>query len=232
MAVIVRIDVDRAYGRKPLLRHLLSRCRSDFSFPRIDALGYLRELVQIIEILSNHQARAYAFFRRCTFPSAHLMEMMEKGGHEIGLHLENSRSFETFEFERSQLERHIGKKVLSFSKHGSGGAKYGYHHHAPYEPERYLEWAKQARMKVFFGNLEDPTLKAEFQNGGLSWYPAAFWLEPFWRDTGRFTIDWLLERARESDIVLLLHPENVLGVPTLLRDFEKIISELETKIIP
>jgi hypothetical protein len=231
MAIIVRIDVDRAYGRKPLFRHLLSRCSSDFSFPSIQALGYLRELVKILQILRKHGARAYAFFRRCTFPSACVMEMMEEGGHEIGLHLENSRSFETFEFERSQLERHIGKKVLSFSKHGSGGAKFGYHHHPPYEPERYIEWAKQARLKVFFGNLEDPTPGAEAQNGGLIWYPSAFWLEPFWRDTERFTIDWLLAQARKSDIVLLLHPENVLCAPTLLRDFEKIIGELETKII-
>ena len=157
--------------------------------------------------------------------------MMEAGRHEFGLHLENSRSFETFKSQRSQLERHIGRKVLSFSKHGSGGAKYGYHHHAPYEPERYIEWGKEARMKVFFGNLEDPTLGAKSQNGEFTWFPAAFWLEPFWRDTGRFSVDWLLARARTSDIVLLVHPENVLGTPNLLRDFEKIISELETKII-
>ena len=91
MAIIIRIDVDRAYGRKPLWRHLLSRCSSDFSFPRIRALGYLNELTEILEILRKHEARAYAFFRRCTLPSAFVMEMMEEGGHEIGLHLENSQ---------------------------------------------------------------------------------------------------------------------------------------------
>jgi hypothetical protein len=231
MAIIVRIDVDRPYGRAPLFRHLVSRFSSDFFFPRIQAFGYLKELNKILQILRKHQARAYAFFRWCTLPSTQILEMMEEGGHEIGLHLENSRSFETFEFERSRLERHIGKEVLSFSKHGSGGAKYGRHHYAPYEPERYVEWAKKSRFKAFFGNLEDPTREAEIQNGGLTWYPAAFWLEPYWRDTKRFTIDWLLARARKSDIVLLLHPENVLGAPTLLKDFEKVLSELETKII-
>lgn len=230
MAIIIRIDVDRPYGRRPLLRHLLSRCGSDLYFPRTEALGYLEELKELLQIIRNCGARAYAFFRRCTLPSDSVMEMMEQGGDEIGLHLENSRSFETFQSERRLLERHIGKKVLSFSKHGSGAARYGYHHYAPYEPERYVEWAKRAQMKVFFGNLEDPALGPRALDGDLSWYPAAFWLEPRWRDAQKFTVDWLLARAQRSDIVLLVHPENTLVDPALLRDFQRIIGQAESKI--
>src|ERR1043166_8227338 len=105
------------------------------------------------------------------------MQLIEDGRHEIGVHLENSRSFETF-FQEKQLierhtgrlensrsfetffqekqliERHTGRKVFALSKHGSGKAKYGYRHHAPYEPERYIEWARQSQMKVFFGDLD------------------------------------------------------------------------------
>jgi len=232
MAIIIRIDVDRPYGKRPLLRHLLSRCSSDLYFPRTEALGYLSELKEMLKILCEHRVRAYTFFRRCTLPSDPIMELIQQGRHEIGLHLENSRSFETFQSERLLLEQHVGKKVLSFSKHGSGGAKYGYQHYPPYEPGRYLQWARQAQMKVFFGNLEDPTLRPQSVDEGLSWYPAAFWLEPYWRNTERFTVDWLLARARESDIVLLLHPENVLCNPCLLRDFQRILDQLDSKIVP
>lgn len=231
MSIIIRVDVDRPYGRRPLLRHILSRCSSDFCFPRTEALGYLKELKELLQILRKGGARAYVFFRRCTLPSNSIMELMEAGRHEIGLHLEDSRSFAAFQYEQLLLERHIGKKVLSFSKHGSGDARYGYHHYAPYEPERYFAWAERAQMKVFFGNLQDPTLTPKSANGGLSWYPAAFWLEPHWRDTAKFTVDWLLVRARICDVVVLVHPENVLADPALLRDFQRIIDQLESKII-
>src|SRR6516162_656203 len=112
MAVIIRIDIDRPYGRRPLLRHALSRCGSDLYFPRIDTLGYLRELKEILQILHEAEARAYVFFRRCTLPSDPILELLDQGHHEIGLHLENSRSFETFQAERQLLERHIKKEVL------------------------------------------------------------------------------------------------------------------------
>src|SRR5262249_62263404 len=104
MAVMIRIDVDRPYGKRPLLRHSLSRCSSDLFFPPIAALGYLRELEEMLQILSEREARAYVFFRRCTLPSDRIIELLEQGHHEIGLHLENSRSFETFQTERRLLE--------------------------------------------------------------------------------------------------------------------------------
>jgi hypothetical protein len=87
-------------------------------------------------------------------------------------------------------------------------------------------------MKVFFGNLEDPTMQSRLESGGLLYYPGAFWLEPFWRDIGKFSVDWLLAQARSSDVVLLVHPENVLGDRDLLRDFTRIIAQLQSKIIP
>jgi hypothetical protein len=232
MAVIIRIDVDRPYGRRPLLRHALSRCGSDLYFPRIDPLGYLRELKEVLQILREAEARAYVFFRRCTLPSDSILKLLEQGHHEIGLHLENSRSFETFQTERRLLERHIGKKVVSFSKHGSGDARYGYHHYSPYEPQRYIEWAKQARMKVFFGNFENPTLESRLVDKGFCWYPSAFWLEPSWRDTEKFTVEWLLARAPDADVVLLVHPENVLADPDLVSDFQRIIGRVKSKILP
>lgn len=230
MALIIRIDVDRPYGRNPAVRHFLSRVSSDLYFPKVTRFGFLAELQTMISWLNNEGARAYVFFRRCTLPSKSVLELLEAGSHEVGLHLENSRSFDTFREEIRIVEDHFGKKVLAVSKHGSGGAKFGFHHYAPYEPEKYVEWARQASMRVFLGNLEDPTLEPTTAANDLLVFPSAFWLEPAWRDARKFTVDWLLERARYRDIVLLVHPENILADSRLVTDFKKLIATLDSKI--
>jgi hypothetical protein len=182
--------------------------------------------------LNEARARACVFFRRCTLPSDPVLERIESGGHEVGLHLENSRSFSTFLKEKQLVEHHIGQKIASFSKHGSGGAKYGLRHFAPYEPEKYIDWASQASMRLFLGNLEDPSLVTTTANGGgLVIFPSAFWLEPSWRDTVKFPVDWLLDHAQRQDIVMLVHPENVLADAGLTADFKKIVRTLKSKVI-
>ncbi len=231
MALIIRIDVDRPYGKRPIARHLLSRLTSDLYFPRITRFGFLAELQRMLTWLNEERARAYVFFRRCTLPCKPILEMLEAGGHEVGLHLENSRSFTTFLEERKILERHVGKKVLAVSKHGCGGARLGFHHYAPYEPEKYVRWAQHASMRLVLGNLQDPSLGPMKVGDGLLHYPSAFWLEPPWRDSTKFTIDWLLDRARHHDVVLLVHPENVLAEPQLVADFKELISTLESRIV-
>ena len=231
MALIIRIDVDRPYGKQPFLRRLLSRLSSDFYFPKIETLGYLKELRIILHMLNERKARAYIFFRRCTLPSKSILRLIDEGDHEIGLHLENSRSFDNFVTEKQMLERHIGKSVLAVSKHGSGGAKYGFHHYAPYEPDKYIEWARQSTMKLFLGNLEDPSIRPSVDETDFRAYPSAFWLEPAWRNTKVFTIDWLLSQAKPFDIVLLIHPESVLADPILTEAFKRILFSLESRIL-
>ena len=231
MALIIRIDVDRPYGKQPFLRHLLSRVSSDFYFPKIETLGYLKELRIILQMLNQIKARAYIFFRCCTLPSQSILGLIGEGDHEIGLHLENSRSFGNFVTEKKMLERHIGKSVLAVSKHGSGEAKYGFRHYAPYEPDKYIAWARQSRMKLFLGNLEDPSIRPSVDETDFCAYPSAFWLEPAWRNTKVFTIDWLLSQAKRFDIVLLIHPENVLADPMLPEAFKRIVLSLESRIL-
>ena len=182
-------------------------------------------------MLNEIQARAYIFFRYCTLPSQSILELIGEGDHEIGLHLENSRSFDNFITEKNMLERHIGRSVLAVSKHGSGGAKYGFHHYAPYEPDKYIEWARQSRMKLFLGNLEDPSIRPSLDKTDFRAYPSAFWLEPAWRNTKVFTIDWLLSQAKRFDVVLLIHPDNVLADPVLTEAFKRIVLSLETRML-
>ena len=231
MALIVRIDVDRPYGREPFLRHVASRMSSDFWWPRMESLGYLRELKEMLRWLNERGARAYAFFRRCTLPDESVLELMDSGQHVMGLHLENSRSFETFLREKDDLERHLGRRVHAFSKHGSGSGQFGRSHYAPYEPVKYVDWARKSAMNLFLGNLEDPTLEPEITDG-LRVYPSAFWLEPPWRDTGRFPVEWLVRKAKETDVVLLVHPENVLASADLAADFQTLTGAITTRIFP
>jgi hypothetical protein len=231
MALIVRIDVDRPYGKQGVVRHVASRISSDYFLPRIETLRYLDELKTILRILQANDKSAHVFFRKCTYPSREVCGVMEAGKHEFGLHLENSRSSTTFGEELSALERTVGRKIVEFSKHGSGRLHLGRHHYAPYEPERYIPWAQEAGMKVFFGNLEDPQLRP-VQEGELLFYPSAFWLEPFWRDTKKFPIEWLLEEAQARDVVMLMHPDNVTSDAAIMREFLMAIEKLETAALP
>jgi hypothetical protein len=230
MPLLIRIDVDRPYGKTPLPRHLLSRISSDLYFPRISAFGYLKELAMMLSWLNEASAPSYVFFRRCTLPSPQIVRLLMAGGHEIGLHLENSRSFATFAEERRITEKHVGRSIRTVSKHGSGGARFGFHHYAPYEPEKYIEWADRASMRLFLGNLEDPTIGPVTHNA-LTVFPSAFWLEPYWRDMQRFPIAWLVDEACRRDIVLLVHPENVLADEHLTQDFRMIIRSVPSKIL-
>jgi hypothetical protein len=231
MALIIRIDVDRPYGRIPLARHILSRMSSDFYFPKISAFGYLNELATILTWLNEAATPSYVFFRRCTLPSARIIHLLEAGQHQIGLHLENSRSFTTFLNEKQIVENHVGRNISAVTKHGSGAAKFGFHHYSPYEPDKYIEWATRASMRLFLGNLEDPMLQPVYLENTLIAFPSAFWLEPSWRDTNRFPVEWLLEHGRQRDIVLLVHPENVLADSRLIADFNTLITRLQSRIL-
>jgi hypothetical protein len=62
-------------------------------------------------------------------------------------------------------------------------------------------------------------------------YPSAFWLEPGWRDTRRFTVEWLLAQANVRDVVLLMHPDNVLADPALLESLEHLLNSLDTRLL-
>jgi hypothetical protein len=231
MALIVRIDVDRPYGKQGFVRHVASRISSDYFLPQMEWLRYLDELKTILGILKANGKTAHVFFRKCTYPTQEVCELMEAGGHQFGLHLENSRSAETFQEELGALEQNLGRRVVEFSKHGSGLLSLGRHHYAPYEPERYLPWAKQAGMKLFFGNFEDPQIRP-VQDGELLIYPSAFWLEPFWRDTRKFPIEWLLREAAKRDVVMLMHPDNVTASAEIMREFVKAVETLETAELP
>ncbi|HEY0088848.1 MAG TPA: hypothetical protein VGB37_08390 [Candidatus Lokiarchaeia archaeon] len=230
MSLILRIDVEHPYGKKPLFNHMLSRISSDLYFPKIELFKYLNDLKVILKLLNQINARSYIFFRRCTMPTSTVLELIDKGNHIIGLHLENSRSFNTFKRELGYFAKKLNHKIYVFSKHGSGKKRYGLYHYAPYDPKKYVEWGKRLKMKIFFGNLENPTSK-DYYDESLLVFPSAFWLEPFWRNTKKFNIDWLINEAYKRDVVLLIHPNALVLDKDIKEDFFFIINKIPTKII-
>jgi hypothetical protein len=231
MAVILRIDVDSPYGKKNLFHHFFSRLTSDFDLPPILMLPYLEYLYKFIKYLNSKSIRGYFFFRKCTLPTNEVLKVLREGGHIIGLHLENSRSLNTFKNEVEFIENSIKAKVEVFSKHGSGKHKYGYHHYPSYEPDKYLKWGLQLGMKIFYGNLENPDISSSYTSEGLLYFPAVFWLEHHWRDTRSFDINWLIRESKIRDIVLLIHVENLLINKVYLDELELINQNTKIKII-
>ena len=176
MALLIRIDVDRAYGKNSFIKHVMSRLASDIYFPKIDKLGYLAPLVSVFAMLNKYKRNAYIFYRRCTLPNSMVMKEMLTNGHHIGLHLENSRSYKTF---MNELQLLKGHSITAVSKHGSGQHKHGLYHYKSYEPEKYIEWCRQAGIRCFMGNGECPNSN-KINKSGVEYFPDAFWLEEYW----------------------------------------------------
>jgi hypothetical protein len=231
MAVILRIDVDSTYGKKNLLTHVFSRLTSDFNLPPIMRLPYLEYLDNFIKYLNDKSIQSYFFFRKCTLPTEELLINLRAGGHVVGLHLENSRSLDTFNSEVRIIENTIKSKIDVFSKHGSGKYKYGYYHYPSYEPGKYIKWGKYLGLKTFFGNLEDPTISSYYTDEGLLFFPAAFWLEHHWRDIKIFDINWLIRESKIRDIVVLIHVENLLDNKVYFDELDYIIQNTQIKIL-
>jgi hypothetical protein len=232
MSLILRIDVDSPYGKKNVFNHICSRIASDFDLAPLLMLPYLKYLNEFINYLNSKSIRGYFFFRKCTLPSPEILNLLQKGGHITGLHLENSLSLETFKEELKVLERNINSKIEVFSKHGSGKFKYGLHHFPSYEPLKYLEWGSKLGMKIFYGNLEDPSITPSITNQGILFFPAAFWIEHHWRDTISFDKDWLIRESKLKDIVLLIHVENIINNnDALYNELEYILQNTDIKII-
>lgn len=230
MALIIRIDIDRSYGKKHLYNKVLSRLSSDFYFPKIVKYGYLKDTKEILILLNKLNCQSHIFFRRCSLPNKSLLNFINDSGHKIGLHLENSKTFLNYKNELNNIQNNTNVKVKIFSKHGSGKYKYGIYYYAPYEPNKYIEWGMRTGMKVFFGNLEDPSLLG-YKENNLLIFPSAFWLESYWRDANKYSIDWFIENACQNDIVLLIHPDIVIVDPILKGQFIEIIKNVPTKVL-
>jgi hypothetical protein len=143
----------------------------------------------------------------------------------MGLHAENTRSFDTFSEEFKKMEEKSGIKIRHFTKHGSGTLKLGKHHYPPYEPEKYKKWAKKLKLNYPFGNgtMTNPN-KADTE-----FIEDMFWSEHWYRDTSYDDLEKLLADSIHHDHVLLIHPANYETHPKVKADFEFAIQKIKEK---
>jgi len=228
MAILLRVDVDKPYGRHTFMRKILSKLKEDY-LPSLNIKkNYLSHLKEFITYCNEHKVKANFYHRLCTAPDSETLNLLSIGNHQFGLHLENSRSENTLKLEVEQLERILnGIKIHSFSKHGSGGYKLGKYHYAPYEPEKYKLWAKNLNLHYSSGNgiaqssKDLDAIDLYFEN--------LFWMEPYYRSSTFNSLEQLIESAKIKDVVILIHPCNYLADKTTHEEFQKLVKMAEVE---
>ncbi len=222
MSLILRVDVDKPYGRHTLPRKIFSKIKEDY-FPDFPIkIGYLSHLKQFIQFCSQNKVQGHFYHRICTAPDAETLAMQADGQHVAGLHLENSRSKETLKAEIDQLQSKIKNITIdTFSKHGSGTYKLGKYHYAPYEPLKYKQWASELGLKYPSGNGIAETAVDLYANDG--YYENLFWLEPYYRAPKFNKLTDVVEAAKSGDVTVLIHPCNFVADKQTKEDFETLV---------
>ncbi|MDL5048283.1 hypothetical protein QQ054_19945 [Oscillatoria amoena NRMC-F 0135] len=222
MSLILRVDVDKPYGRHTLLRKIFSKIKEDYFTEFPVKIGYLSHLKQFIEFCNKNKVQGHFYHRICTAPDIETLALQAEGKHIVGLHLENSRSKETLKAEVDKLQQKVnGITINSFSKHGSGTYKLGKHHYPAYEPQNYKRWADELELKYPSGN--GTAEKAEDLYALDGYYENLFWIEPYYRSSKFNRLEDVVAAAKNSDVVVLIHPCNYLADKQTKDDFERLV---------
>lgn len=220
MPLILRVDVDKPFGRATILQKLLSKMREDYWMPPIRFLGYGWPAINFSSYLSSEGIRGIFFFRLCTLPTRTQLKKMLDQGHRTGLHAEDTRNDKTFLDEIDRYKKSLGcSEVGLFSKHGSGKLKLGRRHYAPYEEEKYRSWEKSYGIRFPFGN---GIISGDGEPEG-DFFKEMFWLNPAYRDVDRYPIEWAIEKAKTGKLPIIVHPANYYAVPTVRNDLNRLI---------
>lgn len=229
MAFILRIDVDKPYGRATPLQKVLSKAKEDFWFPATKALGYGCAAKDFATMLFDHSVRGVFSFRLCSLPIGPQPEEYVAQNHLVGLHAENTRSEQTFLEEVDQFKKALDiPRVDFFTKHGSGQLKLGRNHYAPYEESKYREWGEKHQIGFPFGNgaiSDNDPAEGDF-------YPDMFWLNHAYRDVAKYPLEWAIEKAQNTTLIVLVHPENYFAVSTVRADFDRLLMLSQQHGIP
>lgn len=226
MAVILRIDVDDSYPNRIL--HY-ARVNQGF-FPGIDSLGYSEMTKKIVHDLNDRGIRASLFFQPHTIPNKNFAEDLVKHGHSVGLHAVHTNNYDNFFNEFNKITNRFNGYIHGFTKHGSGKAKLSRKHDPTYNSDILLRYAKKLQMKYFLGNGENPDLNLELINGVL-YFPSAFWINRNYRED-KYSVEWLIDTSAERDIVVLMHPEDIVrGTALVVREYENILDMVDIMTI-
>ncbi|MFM6928227.1 MAG: hypothetical protein ACKOX6_07170 [Bdellovibrio sp.] len=221
MPLKLRVDVDKPYGNHNFIRKVASKIVEETGItpPQI---GYLDHLKTFLDEIDSANIKAIFYFRLCTLPTTQLVKRMTDAGHAIGWHTENTTDFPSFLKELNVFSTKMnGLTPHSFSKHGSGQHKLGRYHYPPYEPSRYLEWAKKINVPFLSGNSIISSSDDLLKNAIYDEY--IFWVERDYRSE-KYQIENLAKDAKDRNITILCHPENFVRDPSCKEDLKHIIN--------
>ncbi len=223
MSLVLRVDVDKPYGRLKFKEKVLSKVREDLWLPAIPSLGYLRHLKTFLAFLKKGEIKSHIYFRKCTLPPKRWLDGPLFDKHKFGLHAENTRNFETFKKELEVVQMHLSPtKLSSFTKHGSGQWKGGRNHYPLYEPDKYLKWSETFGIPFMFGNeMLSESNKSSNQD---QFYSSMFWIKESNRNCERYTLQWAIDVAKEKNVIVLIHPANFVANEQVGSDMRKLVS--------
>jgi len=206
MPLIVRIDVDNPFNwyqrHKKGLNYLSLNWTTKLNWIRF---GYLKYAHNLFDYLVKHDIPVTWFFTLRTLPDKDFLTGIKDVNHEIALHATQTDSWEQFKHELDIINDYLGEEVKGFSKHGSGMRKLSRTHSVEYDEERFLELAKQAGLKYFIGNGEEPSEEI-LKTDSVTYWPGCFWANPTFRNEERYNTSWLEKHTRISKPVFLIHP--------------------------
>ncbi len=220
MSLILRVDVDKPYGRSKIFKKVLSKTREEFYFPRIEILGYLEDLNIFLDYLELNSIFAHIYFRNCTTPSTQTINKIKI--HKIGFHAENTQSIDTFKRELDSFKSKFPElNISSFTKHGSGILKLGKEHHPKYEPQKYLRWSKDLNIDYLFGN----SAWSKHSDKKNTYYEHMYWINKAYRTNDQPLIPDIVQMANSQNIVILIHPSNYISESQVKNDFHRIVHQ-------
>ena len=233
MALILRVDVDKPYGRSTLTDKILSKVREDYWFPAIYALGYLNHLKIFLEFLSEKEIKSHIYFRKCTLPHKRWAGESLLEGHMLGLHAEDTRSYESLKKELKGVQSCFApKKINSFTKHGSGYLKLGRYHYPPYEPDKYLRWAETLGIPFLFGN-EENIYESQNTESIYQYYPGMFWIERYRNeDSDQLTLPEVVRISINKNVVVIIHPEHFIDNKQVKTDMMELVLKARQQKVP
>ena len=224
MALILRIDVDKSYGRATISQKVISKIAENYWFPAFPTFGYLHDLKTFLQFLADKNIKSHIYFRKCTLPPKKWLDGKLFSGHKIGIHSEDTRSFDTFKKELDSVRSHFNSiELSSFTKHGSGLWKSGRHHDPSYEPEKYLKWAEQLEIPFYFGNKEDIYEPCQ-DYGKYTFYPGVYWIDRPYTDYEESSLKEIINIAKERNIVILIHCADFLAIKQVELGMKRLVA--------
>ncbi|RJO60854.1 hypothetical protein C4544_04225 [candidate division WS5 bacterium] len=224
MPLVLRVDVDKPYGRENIIQKVLSKIREDYWFPPLVSLGYLSHVKKFLKFLESENIHAHIYFRRCTLPPKEWLGTSILSQHSIGHHAEDTRSFEALASEYEIIQKYMRPiKIASFNKHGSGNLKLGRYHYPLYEPDQYREWGQELGVPFLFGNEELVSRSIPYPEY-IGYYPNMYWIDRTYNESEQLNLEEIVKLATDRNIIVIIHPANYIADKQVERRMKELVS--------